>query len=53
MNVIDATDYAILLMQDFDEEFGSRGSAWDEGGAFEIADEDLQHWDSDAGGSNS
>jgi hypothetical protein len=53
MNMYDATDYALSLMQDFDEEFGAIDFAWDAGGAFEIADEDMQHWDHDDGGANS
>lgn len=53
MSLGDATNYAILLMQDFDAEFGCEDYAWDEGAAFELADEDMQYWDADTGGSNS
>jgi len=48
----DATNYAIDLLQNYGEPFGSADMAWDAGGAWELVDEDMQHWDTDEGTSN-
>tara|TARA_R110000772_G_scaffold45492_1_gene104214 strand:- start:3797 stop:4135 length:339 start_codon:yes stop_codon:yes gene_type:complete len=52
MSMDEATNYALDLMQDIGAEFGDINYSWDSGGAFEIADEDMQYWDAESSGSN-
>lgn len=52
MSTSEAANYAIDLLQGFDEPFGSKDMAWDAGGAWEIVDEDLQHWDAEESATN-
>lgn len=48
----EATSYAIDLLQGFGDSFGAKDMAWDAGGAWELVDEDMQHWDADEGATN-
>lgn len=48
----DAASYAIDLLQGFGVPFGAKDMAWDVGGAWELVDDDMQHWDADESASN-
>jgi hypothetical protein len=44
-NRADAIEYAIEILRTFGEPFGSDDLDWTSAGAWELVDEDLQHWD--------
>lgn len=48
----DAISYAVEILRCFDEPFGSNDIDWTAAGAFDLVDEDLQHWDADESASN-
>lgn len=48
----DAMDYAIEILRTFGEPFGSDDLDWTSAGAWELVDEDMQHWDADEAASN-
>ncbi|MDO6755402.1 hypothetical protein Q4598_04100 [Phaeobacter inhibens] len=48
----DALEYAIEILRTFSEPFGSDDLDWTSAGAWELVDEDLQHWDADESASN-
>ena len=52
MGMDDATDYAVSLLESIDEEFGVHDFDWSTSGAWEIVDEDMQHWDFDSPSGN-
>ncbi len=51
-NKADAIEYAIEVLRVFGEPFGSDDLDWTSAGAWELVDEDLQHWDADEAASN-
>lgn len=51
-NKADALNYAIDILRDFGEPFGSDDLDWTSAGAWELVDEDLQYWDADEPASN-
>ncbi|AUR11196.1 hypothetical protein PhaeoP48_01199 [Phaeobacter inhibens] len=48
----DAMDYAVEILRTFGEPFGSDDLDWTSAGAWELVDEDIQHWDADDAASN-
>jgi homospermidine synthase len=48
----DAMDYAVEILRGFGEPFGSGDLDWTSAGAWELVDEDLQHWDADEAAPN-
>lgn len=48
----DAMDYAVEILRFFGEPFGSDELDWTSAGAWELVDEDMQHWDADEAASN-
>ncbi len=48
----DAIDYAVEILRTFGEPFGSDDLDWTSAGAWELVDEDMQHWDADEAASN-
>ncbi|TNE43420.1 MAG: hypothetical protein EP341_11400 [Sphingomonadales bacterium] len=51
-NKFDAIDYAVEILRSFDVPFGTDDLDWTSAGAWELVDEDLQHWDADESASN-
>ena len=47
-----ATDYAVSLLESYDEEFGAPDFDWSTDGAWEIVNEDMQYWDGESSASN-
>lgn len=52
LTMTDALDYAIELARSVCEPFGRTGENWGSDGAWELVDEDMQHWDASTEGSN-
>ena len=52
MSMVDATDYAVSLLEFIDEEFAAPGFDWSTSGAWEIVGEDMQYWDTEDSASN-
>lgn len=48
----DAVQYALDIMQTYDEEFASKDSDWTAIGAWDLVQEDMQHWDHDEADGN-
>nr|WP_309504259.1 hypothetical protein [uncultured Roseovarius sp.] len=48
----DAMDYAIDILRSIGERFGSGDMDWTRDGAWELVDEDMQHWDTDNAATN-
>jgi hypothetical protein len=44
----DALDYAVEILRNLEEPFGSADFQWTVSGAWELVSEDMQYWDNDA-----
>lgn len=52
MGMDDARLYSLAVLESLGDPFGHKDLSWDEAGAIEIVDEDMQCWDFDGGGEN-
>lgn len=51
-HISDARDYAVECLRSLGEPFGSTDIAWDQGGAWDLVDEEMSYWDADETVSN-